>query len=344
MSADAEQHPDNDGTILGRVIEALDMRWDQFTRKRGTGSDSGVADLGVFFDWCGLEEPPFGKARTPTDIEDFGLWYSHQLVTVWMLPEARDAETRRLTYTNGWSAFEYLLATVFKSTSDLSGYTGAWPQLLDLSEDLDFEHNERIHRPPPAEPLTFAKEHELGDSVFTHEEERKVASGMYQATLFEMLGGANELIFSKLSWGDVETARLALVLPLCSNLLTLRLDNNCIGDKGIVALAESLSSLDPARSAQPQRQPDRRSRRVAPRGRPHRRRAAGLAQDARPRRQPPRRQGRAQPGRRRLGWCNPELQDDWAQGQPRQRDGAQGGDQGAQEGQVGRPIQVERPA
>ena len=38
MSAEAESHPDNDGTILGRVIEALDMRWDQFTRKRGTGA------------------------------------------------------------------------------------------------------------------------------------------------------------------------------------------------------------------------------------------------------------------------------------------------------------------
>ena len=62
-----ESHPDEDGTILGRVIEALDMRWGQFTRKRGTGNDSGVADLGVFFDWCALEEPPFGKSRTATD-------------------------------------------------------------------------------------------------------------------------------------------------------------------------------------------------------------------------------------------------------------------------------------
>ena len=40
-------HPDPDGAILGKVIETLDQRWDQFTRKRGTAGDSGVADLGV---------------------------------------------------------------------------------------------------------------------------------------------------------------------------------------------------------------------------------------------------------------------------------------------------------
>lgn len=271
----SNQHPDEDGTILGRVIEALDMRWDQFTRKRGTGSDSGVADLGVFFDWCALEEPSFGKPRTATDVEDFGLWYAptpphrpallspclllshstlplghtrgryaHQLLTVWMIPEARDAETNRLTFSNGWSAFEYLMGTVFKPTSDLSGYNGAWPQLLDLSEDFDFEHNERIHRPPPAEPLVFVKGHELGDCVFADEGERKIASNLYQAALFETLAGSTELIFSKLGWGDVEVARLALVLPLCANLVTLKLDCNAIGDKGIVALAEALSSLE----------------------------------------------------------------------------------------------------
>ena len=105
------------------------MRWDQFTRKRGTAGDSGIADLGIFFDWCALEEPNLGRARTPTAIEDFGLWYAHQLVTVWMLPEGRDPDNGRLQFTNGWSAFEYLMATTFKSTTDLSGYTGPWPQV-----------------------------------------------------------------------------------------------------------------------------------------------------------------------------------------------------------------------
>ena len=238
-----EAHPDGDGTVLGRVIEALDMRWDQFTRKRGTGSDSGVTDLGIFFDWCALEEPTLGRTRTPTAVEDFGLWYAHQLVTVWMLPEEVADDSRRLSFSNGWSAFEYLLATIFKSTSDLSGYTGPWPQLLDLSEHLDFEHNERIHRPPPAEPLVLNREHELGESIFANDDERKVASTMYQKTLFEMLQTSDILLFSKLGWGDVEVARLSLVLPLCTSLTQLRLDANAIGDKGVHPLAEALPSL-----------------------------------------------------------------------------------------------------
>jgi len=240
-----EGHPDEDGTILGRVIEALDMRWDQFTRKRGTGNDSGVADLGIFFDWCALEEPTIGRSRTPTSVEDFGLWYSHQQITVWMLPESRDTDTNRLAFSNGWSAYEYLLATTFKEKSDLSGYTGAWPQLLDLSEDLDFEHNERIHRPPPAEPLVLMHEHELGDTLFRDDDERKTCSDMYQRTLFETLASSPSLTFAKLQWGDVDMARLALVLPLCgAALVTLNLSCNCIGDKGVVALAESLASLE----------------------------------------------------------------------------------------------------
>jgi len=244
MSIDA--HPDEDGAILGRVIEALDMRWDQFTRKRGTGTDSGVADLGVFFDWCALEEPKLGRARTESAVEDFGMFYGHELVSVWMLPEARDERTGRLHYTNGWSTFEYLMATTFKAGTDLSGYSGPWPQLLDLDEELDYEHNERLARPPPAEPLVLAEGHELGDVLFYQDEERNeraVASRMYQKSLFDILHTTPKLVFSKLGWGDVELARLALVLPLCSSLTELHLASNSISDKGIIALAESLGSL-----------------------------------------------------------------------------------------------------
>ena len=96
----------------------------------------------------------------------------------------------RLHYTNGWSAFEYLLASTFKSTTVLSGSLAPWPQLLDLDEELDFEHNERLARPPPAEPLIFATGHELGDCLFHESEERNeraIASKIFQRTLFDQL-------------------------------------------------------------------------------------------------------------------------------------------------------------
>jgi hypothetical protein len=244
--AAAESHPDEDGAIVGRVIEALDMRWDQFTRKRGTGADSGIADLGVFFDWCALPEPGIGRPRSQAAVDELGLWYAHELLTVWMMPESRDGETGRLSYSNGWSAFEYLLSTTFKSSSDLSGYMGPWPQLLDLSEELDFEHNERVHRPPPAEPLVLDRGHELGEVIFVEEgdrNERRMASTLYQKCLFEMLAGSTKLNFTKLGWADVELARLALVLPLCNVLTELHVASNFVGDKGIIALAESLPAM-----------------------------------------------------------------------------------------------------
>ena len=241
-----DRHPDEDGAILGRVIEALDMRWDQFTRKRGTGTDSGVADLGVFFDWCALEEPRLGGARTESAVEDFGLWYAHELLSVWMLPEARDERTGRLVYTNGWSMFEYIQATTFKPGTDLSGFIGPWPQLLDLDEELDFEHNERLARPPPSEPLVLAQGHELGDVLFyetAERNERAIASKMYQKTLFDQLANSSKMVFCKLGWGDVDLARLSLVLPLCASLVELNLSSNMIGDKGIIALAGALPGL-----------------------------------------------------------------------------------------------------
>ena len=241
-----DKHPDLDGGILGRVIETLDARWDQFTRKRGTAGDSGVADLGVFFDWCALEEPTLGRSRTLASVEDFGLWYAHELLTVWMLPERREEKSGRLLYTNGWSAFEYIMATTFRASTDLSGYMGMWPQLLDLSEELDSDHNERCARPPPHEPLALDANHELGDTVFLSDgdrSERDVASKLYQKALFEMLGTAQKLTFTKLCWADADAFKLALVLPMCSAVTELNLSCNLIGDRGALDLAESLGAL-----------------------------------------------------------------------------------------------------
>ena len=205
-----------------------------------------MADLGVFFDWCALEEPTLGRSRTLTSLEDFGLWYAHELLTVWMLPERREAVTGRLLYTNGWSSFEYIMSTTFRASTDLSGYMGMWPQLLDLSEELDSDHNERCARPPPHEPLCLAAQHELGDCVFIQDgerDERDLATKLYQKALFEQLATTQRLTFQKLAWGDAEAFKLALVLPMCSVVVELNLSTNMIGDKGMIDLAESLGAL-----------------------------------------------------------------------------------------------------
>jgi len=232
-------HPDPDGTILSTVCEALDDRWDQFTRKRGTGGDSGVADMGVFFDWIALDKP----AKGPT-LSSFALFYAHELTTVWMIPELKDACTKELSYTNGWSIAEHRLATLLKSTSDLSGYAGPWPQLLDLSEDIDSEHNEQIHRPSPSEPLAFRPRHEFGAATYAEgEDEQKGVSDMWRESLLEMLASSQKLTFSRLGWGDVDSSRLALLLPLGSQVQELHLAFNNIGDQGLIMLAQRLPRM-----------------------------------------------------------------------------------------------------
>ena len=122
-------------------------------------------------------------------------------------------------------------------------YTGSWPQLLNLADELDAEHNERVYRPPPAEPLCFVAEHEHGDCVYAGDEEREVITKLFKSSLFEMLQSSPRLVFNRVNWCDVELARLALVLPLCSSLTELQVANNTIGDQGVIALAEALNQL-----------------------------------------------------------------------------------------------------
>ena len=45
----------------------------------------------------------------------------------------------------------------------------------------------------------------------------------FRETTFELLGGVTELNFARLNWGDDEAVQLAVVLPLCAKLTTLKL-------------------------------------------------------------------------------------------------------------------------
>ena len=240
-------HPDPDGSVLRTVCVELENRWDQFTRKRGTGGDSGVADLGVFFDWVSLDD---GRTRTSLT-EGFSMWYAHELISVWMLPEeatatpgAAAARSSRLEYSNGWANLEHRLATFSKSTSDLSGYSGPWPQLLDLSAGSDLEQTERVHRPSPAEPLAFKAGHEFGDIAYEGgPDERACVESIYQDTVIETLACSSKLIFNRLDWNDMDASRLALLLPLCSQVQELHLSCNNIGDQAVIMLTQTLGSL-----------------------------------------------------------------------------------------------------
>ena len=55
---------------------------------------------------------------------------------------------------------------------------------------------------------------------------------LYERTLREGFGAIKELSYGLLGWSDREAEKLAIVLPLCSKLTTLLLENNQLGDAG----------------------------------------------------------------------------------------------------------------
>jgi len=93
-------------------------------------------------------------------------------------------------------------------------------------------------RPPPLAPDVFARL--LDMKTFTDDAAREAMKQAY-ATAFEAnMGISKQLIFSKLGWGDKEMHALAGVLPLCTQLKELYLDNNSVGDSGATLLAQAL--------------------------------------------------------------------------------------------------------
>ena len=76
-------------------------------------------------------------------------------------------------------------------------FAGSWKEMtntLALAPD--------IHLPPPGNLAAF----ELGDTLFPAEEERKMASGLYQQSLFEMLA-RSEVLLAAWEQGGATTAQ-----------------------------------------------------------------------------------------------------------------------------------------
>ena len=66
--ADADagaEHPDPDGRHLEMIVNALDQRWGEFTRRRGGTQSTGVTDIGVFIEWSSVNVARPEKSRRP---------------------------------------------------------------------------------------------------------------------------------------------------------------------------------------------------------------------------------------------------------------------------------------
>lgn len=228
-------HPDPDGETFELLVNALDTRWEQFAAY-------GVSDLGLFFDFASLYQEP----RTAEQGDIFGgalksinLWYAHKLTTVWLITAGVDAHMGYSYWDKGWTSFEYYLAMMIKCSN--TSFAASWPQVVDLGRAS--EQQIYFARPPIVEPLGFYAGHQSGDKVYTNGADRdRIVAPKFKQTVFELLGGLDELDFSALGWGDAELVQLTSVLPLCGRMRTLRLGRNAFTAVGALALSRWLAT------------------------------------------------------------------------------------------------------
>ena len=232
-----KEHPDPDGETLKLVISALAQRWKEFEDKR-------VTDLGVIIDWCALWQAPRTPAQSivfAVGLKGINLWYAHQGTTVWLVTAGADRVKGLSYWDKGWTSFEFALAMLIKP-ANTSGFKD-WPQVVDLGKEGDAQT--KFARPALSEPLAFFGGHACGDKTYTNGADRDaIVAPKFRETMFQVMGGVRELNLGTLKWGDAEIKALAVVLPLCRQLTTLKVHANSFGDAGMVALAGAMGALD----------------------------------------------------------------------------------------------------
>ena len=237
-----KEHPDPDGETAGLVIDALNQRWFKFEEK-------GVTDLGVIIDWCALwqhpRETPEKELAFSAGLKGINQWYAHIGTTVWLITAGADRVNGLEYWDKGWTSFEYCLAMLIKP-ANTSGAKD-WAQVVDLGKEYKVDEigvygpQTEFDRPPLTEPLAFFGGHENGDKTYTNGADRdEIVAPKFRETMFEVMGGVRELNFNKLKWGDDGIKALAVVLPLCGQLTTLKLWGNEIGPEGARAIGEWL--------------------------------------------------------------------------------------------------------
>ena len=204
-----------------------------------THAHTQVSDLGVFIDYCSLYQARQVKAKVRARSAAFkaiAMWYAHRCTTVWHVSGA--SGTKLDQSSRGWTCFEMSLANLLKVSN--TGGDADWPQLVDIS--LTGHAQTRAPRAVPREPLAFYSGHEAGDKKYSTPEDRDaIIAPMFRSTTYNIFGGVRELNYADGQWGEEGAAALAVILPLCVNLFKLTLLRNDVGDDGVRAIAHVLS-------------------------------------------------------------------------------------------------------
>mmetsp|Transcript_22794 Transcript_22794/g.65717 ORF Transcript_22794/g.65717 Transcript_22794/m.65717 type:complete len:840 (+) Transcript_22794:97-2616(+) len=211
---------------LGPLLTAY-ARWNR------TSPDN----LAVFVDWCSLMQSPRTNeeaALYERALQRIHIWFAHARVSKWCLSRTPEGSTPYKD--RGWPHFEKAVTSLggpdYEPMLDLGLARPNWASWGQILQDC------RLKLTPPAAPDMFAVD--LAGKVFSDAIDRERVIRLYAEAFSHNIGSAICLGYGGLHWGDREAIRISKVLPLCTALRELDLQQNDIGRRGAAALSGTL--------------------------------------------------------------------------------------------------------
>jgi hypothetical protein len=264
-----KQHADPQGITINLVTNAMRQRWSKYTRPSIPAHQAswygprvqvqGFTDMGVFMDWGSLFQEPrderLGQVTAfKNSLKSVNVWYTHQLVTCYLVTETPIDGSTLPYHERGWTSFEYQLAWMIK----ICDRSNVWPQVVDLGgefevKDVNGYGNMQVvnvspscRRPAPCTPNAFEEGGEHRNKHFTNGADRNIVSKKFRETVEDALASMEVLSYGNLRWADAEFFTLGKVFPLCHSLRTLHIGQNlmtCLPENlGVLKLLEEFAS------------------------------------------------------------------------------------------------------
>ena len=249
LAADDDEEDESGHELLRLVGGALQQRLEGYRFPYGEADPRhGPPDVGVFLDMMSLTGEAAANPLDGAVGDAIAVLFAHRLVTTYLCG-AEDVEY----YAR--SAFYRHLSQLCKRAHDEAG---PWPTLVDLSEPggadpsaPDSTASAADRRPPPSlqPPDAFDEGGALSDDlVFESDAEQERISRHYRRVCADVFFHARKLDFglaesqpASASWDDAAMAALGSFLPLCRQVVSLRLS----GNGAITSLPDSMGDMKP---------------------------------------------------------------------------------------------------
>ena len=228
-------HPDPHGDNLLAFVEAVRKQ-----QAHGWKNQQLPTRFAVFYDYCSMPQKRGEAGRTAAEdrafrraLSQMQVMYAHKKTLVYMLtvnPKWTVTPTWdcKEYIERGWPNFEQRVSMLLKMQS-----SRAWANVVNVG-------NPNAKQLVPLTPEGFSAL--LETLHFTNGADRGPVAELYRKTIENALSQTQELRFVKQGWGDKEIAELVGVLPLCTELRRLALDDNDkITAKGAKTLADAFA-------------------------------------------------------------------------------------------------------